>query len=340
MTKVIHCIKVGPNSELGDFELTCIESWKKVYPDFEIKYWTDKEVIPFLGDCKYAVSCYNAKAYVYALDYARLKILYEEGGMYLSTDTFCVNRVPDACFEKAFTGWDPGYDTYWSQNKICMYCEKGDKIVEEMIDLYKKFGEFPDFKVDNTVVENVLRKHGIDFSDRFRCRYTNQTVDDCYNVFNCIQFGAWDYNQKCYNYTSEFPVFFVTCDMEVLQKKEYPVQLFYAFLNEDTDLAELSSKINAFIDMKVPQGVYPDLLIAVNCMNGNEVFFSKRLWMKLGNNTGQKRWDIFPLGNGLNEDELNAAFLDYVSKKYNRVKFCRNIMEGNFTEDLAGEING
>lgn len=338
MTKIIHCIKVGPNSELGDFETLCVESWKKVYPDWEIKYWADSDIATLISDCSYAVSSYENKAYVYVLDYARLKILYEYGGLYLSTDTFCVDRLPDSCFDMAFTCWDPGYDTYWSQSKICLYCEKGDEILKEMVDLYKSFQPYPGFMVDNTVVENILRARKLDFSDRFKCRYFNQIVDNRFAVYNCAQLGAWDYIQKCYNYTPDYPVFFVNCDMDNRYKSEN-VQLFYAFLNEDTDLNKLSSVVNAYINMNVPEGVNPVLLIGVNCINGNESFFSKRLLTRLGL-YNQKQWNIFPLGKGLDEDQLNAAFLDYVSKRYNKIKFCRNIMEGNFTGDLNGEVNG
>ena len=338
MTKIIHCIKVGPNPELGDFELSCIDSWKKVYPDFEIKYWTDEQILPLIQDCKYATSSYGKKVYIYALDYARLKILYEFGGLYLGTDTFCVDRLPDSCFNTAFTCWDPGLDTYWSQNKICLYCEKGNKIIKEMVDMYLGFQPFPEFEVDNTVVESVLRTHGLNFNDRLRCRYDNQVVDNCFAVYNCVQLGAWDYIQKCYNYSPDYSVFFVNCEMRPYYKREN-VQLFYAFLNDDTDLNKLSSAINAYINMKIPEGVNPVLAIGVNCINGNEGFFSKRLWTKLGG-YNQKQWDIFPIGKGLDEDQLNEAFLDYVSKRYNKIKFCRNIMEGNFTGDLNGEVNG
>ena len=55
MTKIIHCIKVGPNSELGDFELSCVDSWKRVYPDWEIKCWTNQEILSLISDCKYEI---------------------------------------------------------------------------------------------------------------------------------------------------------------------------------------------------------------------------------------------------------------------------------------------
>lgn len=333
MIKTIHCIKVGPNSELGDFELSCIDSWKKVYPDFEIKYWTDKELLPMINTCKYAVSCYNNKRYAFAMDFVKLVVLYKYGGLYMDTDVFCVERVPDSYFEKAFTAWDPGFDTYWSQNGTCLYCEPGNSIVGEMVDMYKGFDEYPNFSADNTVVEHLLRKKGIDFENRLTCRYTNQDIGE-FKVYNCLQFGAWDYNQKCYVLPGSLPVYFVHCRTKSWTGYDAEnVQIFYAFLNDDTDLMKLSYAINSYIDMEVTGKSKPVLILAVNTLNGNEGIFSRRLWMKLGS-SGVKSWNIFPLGNKLGEEELNQAFLDYVTKRYNKIKFCRDIMIGDFDGTL------
>ena len=333
MIKVIHCIKVGPNPELGDFELSCVESWRKVYPDFEIKYWTDNEVLPLIQDCRYAVSCYNNKRYAFVTDYLRLKILFQEGGLYMDTDVFCVNRVPDSCFDKAFSCWDPGFDTYWNLNGVCLYSDPGNATIGEMAAYYRTFDEYPKCNMDNTVVEFILRAKGIDYSNRLTCRFTNQEIGDDYRTYNCIQFGAWDHVLRQYNYVPDVPVYFVHCGTKSWASKNDNTYLFYAFLNEDTDLMKLSNAVNAYIDMEVPEGVRPVLVIAVNCMNGNESNFSKRLWIRLGNNE-RKGWDIFPIGNGLDDDELNEAFLDFISKKFTKIKFCRNIMEGNFTGKL------
>ena len=43
MDKIIHLLKVGM-SQLSNHEVQCIESWKRVYPDFEIKVWTDETI--------------------------------------------------------------------------------------------------------------------------------------------------------------------------------------------------------------------------------------------------------------------------------------------------------
>ncbi|MDR0834540.1 MAG: polysaccharide biosynthesis protein [Candidatus Symbiothrix sp.] len=64
----------------------CIESWKKVLPDYEIKKWSmtsfDVHSVRFVKE-----AC-EQKKWAFAADYIRLYALYHEGGIYLDTDVF------------------------------------------------------------------------------------------------------------------------------------------------------------------------------------------------------------------------------------------------------------
>ena len=334
MTKIIHCIKVGPNSELGDFELSCIDSWKKVYPDFEIKYWTDKEVIPLLSDCKYAVSCYNNGKFAYAGDYVRLKILYQYGGFYMDTDVFCVNRIPDKCFEKTFTAWDAGFDTYWTQNGTCLYAaEPKDGLINDFIKLYKALDEYPKISVDNTVIEFVIRKYGLNWENKMTCQLTNQEFET-FNVYNCVQFGAFDYTQNLiWSATEDYPVYLVHARTKswagYLGENIY---LYYAFIDKDTDMNQLYEMVHRFNEMKLSNPTCKAVLVlGLNTFAKDINWISKWLRLKLRD----KSYLVIPLGIDLKEDELNAAFLDFVTKRYNKIKFCRDIMDGSFTGELT-----
>ncbi|WP_418983909.1 glycosyltransferase family 32 protein [Alistipes sp.] len=80
----------------------CIASWRKYYPDFEIRRWDesnfDVNIIPFTAEA------YSAKKFAYVSDYARLRILYRLGGYYFDTDVEAVKRLPDAIREEPFMG--------------------------------------------------------------------------------------------------------------------------------------------------------------------------------------------------------------------------------------------
>ena len=81
--KVIHYCWFG-NNPLPFEVKKCIDSWKKICPDYEIKRWDETNFDVYQND--FIKSAYGSKAWAFVSDYARLKIVYDEGGIYLDTD--------------------------------------------------------------------------------------------------------------------------------------------------------------------------------------------------------------------------------------------------------------
>jgi hypothetical protein len=81
--KVIHYCWFG-GKPLPRLAKKCIASWERLCPDFEIRRWDesnfDVRQVPFIA------SAYSASAWAFVSDWARLKIVYDEGGVYLDTD--------------------------------------------------------------------------------------------------------------------------------------------------------------------------------------------------------------------------------------------------------------
>ncbi len=73
--------------------LKCIESWKKYCPDYKIIEWNedsfDVTQIPYVKDA------YTDGKWAFVSDYARLAIVYQEGGIYLDTDVLLHNSLDD-----------------------------------------------------------------------------------------------------------------------------------------------------------------------------------------------------------------------------------------------------
>lgn len=81
--KVIHYCWFGKKEKSNEV-LKCIESWKKYCPDYEIVEWNEDN---FNVDCiPFVRSAYEAEKWAFVADYARLKVVYENGGIYLDTD--------------------------------------------------------------------------------------------------------------------------------------------------------------------------------------------------------------------------------------------------------------
>jgi len=71
----------------------CIASWRKHFPDYEIKEWNesnfDVACIPYIQQA------YEHKKYAFVSDYARFYILYHHGGVYFDTDVEVIKDMTD-----------------------------------------------------------------------------------------------------------------------------------------------------------------------------------------------------------------------------------------------------
>lgn len=81
---------------------TCIDSWKKYFPDYEIIEWNESNFD--LNCCDYVVEAYSAKKYAFVSDYARFEILYKEGGIYFDTDVEVIQPFDDILLHGGFMG--------------------------------------------------------------------------------------------------------------------------------------------------------------------------------------------------------------------------------------------
>lgn len=73
---------------------SCMDTWKRVMPDYEIKHWNmqnfDVEAAPL-----YVKEAIQARKWAFASDYIRVHALYTEGGFYLDSDVRILKRFDD-----------------------------------------------------------------------------------------------------------------------------------------------------------------------------------------------------------------------------------------------------
>ena len=75
--KKIHYCWFGKNPKPQKI-LDCIDSWRKFLPEYVIIEWNEKNFD--ISQNMYAREAYEAQKYAFVSDFARLKILYDEGG--------------------------------------------------------------------------------------------------------------------------------------------------------------------------------------------------------------------------------------------------------------------
>lgn len=101
--KKIHYCWFGPN-EIPEKEQKCIATWKEFFPDYEIKLWNEDNFN--YEACDYARQAHDAGQYAFVSDYARAKVLFEEGGIYFDTDLEVIKPFPEIQGENGYMGFE------------------------------------------------------------------------------------------------------------------------------------------------------------------------------------------------------------------------------------------
>lgn len=80
----------------------CIKSWHAICADYEIIEWNESNFD--INCCDYVKQAYEQKKWAYVSDYARFKVLNEQGGIYVDTDVQLIKSVDDLLYTK-FVGF-------------------------------------------------------------------------------------------------------------------------------------------------------------------------------------------------------------------------------------------
>lgn len=101
--KKIHYCWFGGNPIPKQYKMW-MESWKKYCPDYEIIEWNEENYD--ITKNIYMKQAYEKKKWGFVSDYARLDVIYEQGGIYLDTDVELVRNLDDLLYQKGFAGFE------------------------------------------------------------------------------------------------------------------------------------------------------------------------------------------------------------------------------------------
>lgn len=162
--KIIHYCWFG-RKPLPKLALKCIASWKKFLPDYEIKEWNEDNFD--VNSIPYIAQAYKHKKYAFVSDYARFKVLYEQGGIYFDTDVEVIKSIDDVLAKGAFFGLEQDM----TENFACapglgFACNPGLGLLREMLEFYKNidFEQSDGSLNQKTIVEyfsEMLLKKGL-----------------------------------------------------------------------------------------------------------------------------------------------------------------------------------
>lgn len=137
--KVIHYCWFGHNP-LPDRYKEWMKSWKKYCPDYEIVEWNESNYD--VTKHPYMRAAYDAKKWGFVSDYARLDIIYENGGIYLDTDVELVKNLDELLYQDGFAGVDSSGRL---STGLGFGAQKGSRLIKDWRDDYSN-NEFVDFK--------------------------------------------------------------------------------------------------------------------------------------------------------------------------------------------------
>lgn len=81
--KTIHYVWLG-DGNMTPFVRSCVDSWKRVMPEYKIKCWNEKNFD--VDSVLWVKEAIEKRKWALAADYIRLYALYTEGGIYMDTD--------------------------------------------------------------------------------------------------------------------------------------------------------------------------------------------------------------------------------------------------------------
>lgn len=104
--KVIHYCWFGGGTKPKLTE-KCIQSWRIFCPDYQIVEWNENNY-DISAAPLYVRQAYAAKKWAFVTDYARLQIIYENGGIYMDTDVELKKPLDDLLRYDAYFGFECG----------------------------------------------------------------------------------------------------------------------------------------------------------------------------------------------------------------------------------------
>lgn len=103
MNRMIHYCWFGGEKKSKTI-VKCINSWKKFFPDWEIKEWNEENF-----DINYNIyvsQAYKCKKWAFVSDYVRFWALEKYGGIYFDTDVEVIRDFSPLLQDDAFSGFE------------------------------------------------------------------------------------------------------------------------------------------------------------------------------------------------------------------------------------------
>ena len=144
---------------MSDLNKRCIDSWRTMMPDYQIKEWNETNS-PL--DNRYCQAAYARKSWSRLSNHVRLHALYMEGGIYLDTDVEVIKSFTPLLQHECFLGFQQEEEQVDWLNSAVLGAHGGHQFLSECMELTRKqFAETGTFPRSPTVVTMILKAMGL-----------------------------------------------------------------------------------------------------------------------------------------------------------------------------------
>lgn len=167
IVKKIHYCWFG-GKEIPDQLKRYMESWYKYCPDYEIIRWDESNYD--IASNQYMKEAYECKKWGYVPDYARLDIIYKEGGIYLDTDVELLSSLDGLLNDSMFCHFACEGDVNCGSGFGAV---KGHELIKKMRDCYEDKSFFNrDGSINMapcTAYQNpVIKEYGFELENKYQ----------------------------------------------------------------------------------------------------------------------------------------------------------------------------
>ncbi|MCM1182620.1 MAG: hypothetical protein NC337_04510 [Roseburia sp.] len=147
-----------------------MKSWGKYCPDYEIIRWDESNYDVHKN--RYVHEAYEQKMWAFVSDYARVDILYHEGGIYFDTDVEVIAPFDDMLVWDLFCGFERTNYIAWG---LGVGAVQGHMILKDILEVYERMpfvwedGSL-NMKTCPVIQSEVMEKYGFERSGQFQVK--------------------------------------------------------------------------------------------------------------------------------------------------------------------------
>lgn len=159
MKKKIHYIWLGKGSKPNLMDI-CINSWKEKLPDYEIIEWNEENLNFYeeIEKNRFLKECYKRGLWAFLSDYFRIKVLYEEGGIYLDSDMQILKNLDIFLKNRVFFGMEDREQV----SAGIIGSEKGHPLMKDILNFYEvEIWERNIYTIPAIIQDILKKKYGL-----------------------------------------------------------------------------------------------------------------------------------------------------------------------------------